>query len=115
MSPEIIFAIAVVAFVGFALAAKHIPQRMPPQKSFKCGRCGIDAPHNNRTAEAWRNDKKKFFCQACHAKWLQSRPLQEREQFSSHSSGGSGSSGCFGVVALFVLLPISALFAWAYT
>jgi hypothetical protein len=118
MSPEIIFVIAVVAFIGFGLVGKLTPKRMPPQKSFKCGRCGIAAQHNDRTAEAWRNDKKKFFCQACHAKWLQSRPLQEREQFSSHSSGGSGSSGssgCFGVVALFALLPISALFAWAYT
>jgi hypothetical protein len=115
MSPEIIFAVAVVAFVGLGLVAKLIPQRMPPQKSFKCGRCGITAQHNDRTAEAWRNDKKKFFCQACHAKWLESRPPQEREQFSTRSSGGSGSSGCLGVVALVALLPIGTMFAWAYT
>lgn len=111
MSTEIIIAVAIVALVGFALVAKLIPQRMPPDKAFQCGRCGITALHNDRTAEAWRNGKAKFFCQACHAKWLQSRQPMEREPFSSHSSRGSG-SGCLGVAALFVLLPLGTLFAW---
>ena len=111
MSPEIIFGIGVVALLGIAFLSKLIPKRMPPQKSFKCGRCGTGALHNDRTAEAWRNGKTKFFCQACHAKWLQSRPSQEREQYSSRNTGGSG---CLGVVALFALFPIGALLSWAY-
>ena len=111
MTPEIIFGIGIIALLGFALLSKLIPKRMPPQKSFKCGRCGTAALHNDRTAEAWRNGKTKFFCQACHAKWLQSRPPQEREQYSSRSSGGSG---CLGVIVLFALLPLGALLYRAY-
>ena len=113
MGSETIIAVAVIAIFGLALVAKLIPQRMPPQKSFKCGRCGTAALHNNRTAEAWRNGKTKFFCQACHLKWLQSRPPQERESYSgqSHARGGSG---CLGVVAVFALLPLVGLLHWAY-
>src|SRR5690606_35533747 len=110
MSPEIIFGIGVVALLGISFLGKLIPKRMPPQKSFKCGRCGISTSHNDRTAEAWRNGKTKYFCQACHSKWIQSRPNQEREQPSSGSSG----SGCLGVVALVSLLPIGTLLTWAY-
>jgi len=113
MGSETIIAVAVIAIIGLALIAKLIPQRMPPQKSFKCGRCGAAALHNNRTAEAWRNGKTKFFCQACHLKWLQSRPPQERESYSSHSHARGG-SGCLGVVAVFALLPLGALLHWAY-
>ena len=113
MSPEIIIAVAVAALVGLGLVAKLIPQRMPPQKSFKCSRCGTAALHNNRTAEAWRNGKAKFFCQACHLKWLQSRTPQERESHSRHSSS-HGDSGCLGVVVLFALLPLGALLYRAY-
>ena len=113
MSPEILFGIGVAAILGIALFGKLVPKRMPPQKSFKCGRCGIAALHNNRTAEAWRNGKTKFFCQACHAKWLQSRPPAECEQYSSSGSGKSG-SGCLGVVALFAVLPVVTWLTWAY-
>lgn len=113
MSPEIIFGIAIVAVLGVSLIGKLIPKRMPLQKSFKCGRCGTAALHNDRTAEAWRNSKTKFFCQACHAKWLKTRPPQECEQHSSRSLSGSR-SGCLGVIALFALFPIGALLARAY-
>jgi hypothetical protein len=113
MSPEIIISLAVAALVGLGLVAKLIPQRMPPQKSFKCSRCGTAALHNNRTAEAWRNGKAKFFCQACHLKWLQSRPPQERESHFRHGSSRGG-SGCLGVVVLFALLPLGALLYRAY-
>lgn len=113
MTPEKIIALVVVVLVGVALLAKLVPQRMPPKKLFKCGRCGTGTLHNDRTAEAWRNGKTKFFCQACHAKWLQDRPPVDREQYTSRSSGRTG-SGCLGVVALSVLLPICGLLAWAY-
>ena len=114
MSLETIIAVAVAAIVGLVLLAKLIPQRMPPQKSFKCSRCGTPALHNDRTSEAWRNGKTKFFCQACHLKWLQSRPPQERETYSSRGSSRGG-SGCLGVVVLFALVPIGiALLSRAY-
>ena len=113
MSLEIIIALAVAALIGLGLVAKLIPQRMPPQKSFKCSRCGAAALHNNRTAEAWRNGKAKFFCQACHLKWLQSRPPQERYSHSRHGSSRGG-SGCLGVLLLFALLPLGAILYQAY-
>jgi uncharacterized C2H2 Zn-finger protein len=113
VAPEIIFGIAVAAVAVLALVAKLLPKRQPAEKFFKCSRCNAVSRHNDRTIEAWRNNKNKFFCQACHAKWLQSRPPPEREQFSSHSSA-SGSSGCLGAVALFALLPMGCLLAWAY-
>jgi hypothetical protein len=74
---------------------------------FQCSRCGTAARHTDRTSDAWRSGKTKFFCQACHTKWLQSRPPQERVTHSSRSSG------CLGIVAIFALLPLGTLLAWA--
>lgn len=113
MAPETIFGIAVIVVAVLALVAKLVPKRQPPEKFFKCSRCHTLTRHNNRTIEAWRNGKPKFFCQACHANWLRSRPPQEREQFSSRGSA-SGGSGCLGVVVLFALLPLGGMLLWAY-
>lgn len=111
MAPEMIFGIAAVIVAVLAFVAWLLPKRQPPEKFFKCSRCKTPSKHNNRTIEAWRNNKTKFFCQACHAKWLQSQLPQEREQFSRHSASGSG---CFGVVALFALVPLGCMLLWAY-
>ncbi len=108
MSPEIIIGIVVAAFVALSLVSKLFPKRQPKEKKFKCARCGVFSQHTERTIEAWRNNKTKFFCQSCHAKWLQSRPPQERHQFSSRNAGRSGSgSGCLGVVVLFAFVPVA--------
>lgn len=107
MTLDIVFGIAIVGVAFVALVAKLLPKRRPPSAAFQCSRCGASARHDERTAEAWRSGKKTFFCQACHVKWLQSRPLQER------GSGSSGASGCLGAFALVALLPPAALFAWA--
>src|ERR1700754_4245458 len=50
----------------------------PAERFFKCGRCKTLTAHNRRTIEAWRNDKTRFFCGACHAHWLQSHPAPVR-------------------------------------
>ena len=112
MAPEMIFGIAVVVVVALVFVAWLLPKRQPPEKFFKCSRCKALSRHNNRTIEAWRNNKTTFFCQACHAKWLQSRPPQEHEKFSRRSS--SSGSGCFGVIALFALVPLGCMLVWAY-
>lgn len=111
MSPEVLFGIGVIALVVVGLFSRLIPKRMPSSKAFKCGRCGVQTLHTSRTAEAWRNGKTKFFCQSCHHKWLLSRPPQERE---SHGARGSLGSGCFGVMALFALVPLGIWAVWAY-
>jgi hypothetical protein len=104
MSPEIIFGIILAGIVVLSFVSKLIPKRQPKEKHFKCSRCGTVSPHTERTIEAWRNSKTTFFCPACHAKWLQSRPSQEREQFSSRDSNRSG---CLGTVILFALVPLA--------
>lgn len=111
MSPETIFGIVVTAVVLLFFVSKLFPERQPNEKNFKCSRCGTVSPHTERTKEAWRNNKTKFFCQACHAKWLQSRPSQQREQ--SSVSGGNR-SGCLGVVVLFALIPMGYFLVQAY-
>jgi hypothetical protein len=109
MPAETIFGIVVAAVLILGFVAKLLPKRQPKEKFFKCSRCNA----TSRTIEAWRSNKTKFFCQACHAKWLESQPPRVREQFSSRGSA-SGSSGCLGVVALFSLLPLGWLLTWAY-
>lgn len=112
MTPEVIFGIALAAAIAISLAVKFLPRRKPAEKFFKCVGCNAVSPHNNRTVEAWRNNKTKFFCQTCHAKWLQSRPLQGREHLSRRGSA-SGSSGCL-VVVLLAPVSLGLLLAWAY-
>jgi hypothetical protein len=82
MSPEVIFGIIIASVIVLSFLGKLLPKRQPKEKHFKCARCGTISRHTERTIEAWRNNKTKFFCQACHSKWLQSRPPQEREQWS---------------------------------
>ena len=95
----------VVAFVVLGVVSQLLPKRKPPSLAFTCARCRKTARHTARTEEAWRNGSKKLFCDACHQVWLQSRPTQRISQ---------GRSGCFGVVALFALLPLGAFLIWVY-
>ena len=105
MAPDLIVGVAIVATVALATVAKLLPKRKPPSSIFQCSRCGTAARHNDRTSEAWRSGRTKFFCQACHAKWLQSRP-QGREVNARRTSG------CLGIVAWVALLPLGSLLAW---
>ena len=101
MSPEVLFGIIFAGFVVLFFVSKLLPKRQPKEKHFKCSRCGAVSPHTERTIDAWRKNRTKFFCQTCHAKWLQSRQPQKRDQFSSRSTTGSG---CLGVVVLFLFV-----------
>jgi len=112
VAPELIFGMTIAAVAVLAVVIKLLPKRRPAEKFFKCSRCNALSRHNDRTIEAWRNNKTKFFCQACHAKWLQSRPPQEREQFSLR--GSASGSGCLGALVLWSLLPLGSLLVWAY-
>ncbi|WP_293007801.1 hypothetical protein [Nitrosomonas sp.] len=104
MSPEFIIGAVIVGIAVLFFFAKLLLKRQPKETYFECARCSAVSRHTERTIEAWRNNKAKFFCQSCHAKWLQSRPLQERKRFTS--SVGSR-SGCLGVVVLFALVPLA--------
>ena len=109
MSIELSLAIAAAVIVGLFLVAKFFLKARPKEKYFKCARCGNRALHSERTIEAWRNKKTKFFCQICHRKWLERQPLQTRQQHSS--AGRSAASGCLGMV--FLLLAIPAVLTYA--
>jgi hypothetical protein len=104
MAPEVIVGVVIAGVVVLSLVGKLLPKRQPKETHFKCARCGAVSRHTERTIEAWRNNKAKFFCQSCHAKWLQSRPSQEGERLSS---AGSSRSGCLGVIVLFALVPLA--------
>jgi hypothetical protein len=103
MSLELIVGAVLVGAIVLTLVSKRLPKRQPKESHFKCARCGVVSRHTERTIDAWRNGKAKFFCQSCHVKWLQSRPPQARERISS---AGNSKSGCLGVVVLFALVPL---------
>ena len=113
MSPKLIIFIAVIAVFLLFLISKffskpqspkpRISRAQPKEKQFQCARCGAISSHTERTIEAWRNKKTKFFCQTCHSKWLAS------QQFSSRGSNGTP-SGCLGAVVLFAVVPFATYF-----
>lgn len=109
MTWEVLFGASCLVIIALSFLARLIPQRKPPTRFFKCARCNTTARHTSRTIEAWRNNKTAFFCQACHAKWLRSRPPQERITPSVPRAEGSG---CLGVAALLVLVPVGIALAW---
>ncbi len=117
MKPETLMGVAAAVVALVAVLGLLKQKRQPPSRIFKCGRCGSAAHHNDRTSEAWRNGKTRFFCQACHRQWLQSQPPLERgsgnARRDSMSTGRTGNSGCLGVLALLALLPLGGLLAWA--
>lgn len=101
MSLEAIFGIIIAGVIVISFVSRLLPKRQPKEKTFKCTRCGVVSRHTERTIEAWRNHKTKFFCPACHAKWLQSRSPQ-----FSRGNVGPG-SGCLGIVVLFAFIPLA--------
>ena len=112
MEIELGLVIALVVIVGLFLAGRLFPKARPKEPHFKCARCGNRALHSERTIEAWRNKKTKFFCQICHRKWLERQPLQTLQTRQQHSSAGrSAASGCLGMV--FLLLAIPAVLTYA--
>jgi len=112
VSPETILAGVVAAAVILGLVGSLWPKRKPPHTVFKCGRCNTASRHGNRTIEAWRRGKTRFFCTPCHLKWLQSRPRHEQDTYSGH--GRTGGSGCLGVIAILVVLPAGGMLAWVF-
>ena len=91
--------IAIRAFIRAIFSAK-------PPSTFRCARCRREVPHDNRTIEAWRSGKHKFFCRECHAKWREAHP-------AIRTSANGGRGGCMLPLAL--ILSLFALGAYAMT
>ena len=63
--------VAAVAAIVF-IATKLFAEPKPKEENFVCSRCNALSRHTNRTIEAWRAGKTKFYCDACHLTWLRS-------------------------------------------
>ncbi|MDN8660575.1 hypothetical protein [Stenotrophomonas indicatrix] len=115
MGPETLIGTAAAAIALVVVLALFNKKRQPPSRIFKCGRCGSAAHHNDRTSNAWRNGKTRFFCQACHRQWLQSQPPSERRSGDARSdfTSSTKNGGCLGVLALLAVLPLGGWLAWA--
>lgn len=113
MTPETIFGAIVITVIAIGFVSKLIPKARPKDTHFRCARCNATAPHTDRTVEVWRNKKNKFYCQACHKKWIESQPTQLRS--ANSVSAHSGGPGCLGVVAAIVVVPAALIASlWAY-
>ena len=104
--------LAVVVAIGLLIGIiviraiiKSIFSAKPPA-TFRCARCRREVSHDNRTIEAWRSGKHKFFCRECHAKWREAHP-------AIRTSANGGRGGCMLPLAL--ILSLFALGAYAMT
>ncbi len=89
-----------IGIIAISAIVKSIFSAKPPV-TFRCARCRREVPHDNRTVEAWRSGKHKFFCQECHDKWRETHPAISL----------SGRGGCMLPLAL--VLSLFALGAYA--
>jgi len=93
--------VLLLTIVGLAGVFYYGRRQQPGRRRFACAHCATPTVHNERTLEAWRNGKAKFFCDRCHGEWLQNHsapPLAYQAE--------SGRAGCLGTLAALVLLPL---------
>ena len=107
LDPKILGSIAVVAVI---VVCVHFlfGRRLPKERNFRCAGCSTWTAHTNRTIEAWRSGRTRFYCNACHSEWLKSHPAQS----SNNASSGDSRSGCLGVTVFLVGVPTVAIFVW---
>lgn len=76
------------ALVIAATAISYFQKGKRPEKdSFSCSKCGKMAKHDDRTIEAWRIGKVKFFCRNCHREWIKTKPIQETRSHKQTKPG----------------------------
>ena len=82
VSSEDIIAIAIVIFLAFAIfrSVRKIEKPIKETNSIKtalkyiCSGCSKNIRHSKRTLSAQKRDTTHFFCNACHQKWIKTRP-----------------------------------------
>ena len=94
----VVIGVAIAILVGLQMLRYW---RRPNGRTFRCAKCSTPTVHTGRTIEAWRIGKRKFFCDSCHAQWLQSRPAQEATRRAE-------TSGCLGIVFVAIAAPLIA-------
>jgi hypothetical protein len=85
--------------------------RMPKDRFFHCWRCKALTAHNGRTIQAWRNEKTRFFCGACHTTWLQSHPAPVVQVKQPSEYGPRRKSSASGTVIGLAAMGVIALLA----
>lgn len=141
---ELIVGAGVAASIAVALVVRHFGKgsgriqrpepRGPANLRFICAGCSQQFTHTRRTLGAWEKGTRRFYCNACHAKWRSARPPQPSQPAQrevgqgalsassrpsvQHPSGprppraGAG-SGCLGMLVLAVAVPVGIAFVVA--
>jgi hypothetical protein len=98
-----------VLVVGLLLGRKFISPRQPKEKNFRCTRCKATSEHTHRTINAWRAGKTTFFCNSCHARWLESKPRDSESGSGPVVRGSRSGSGCLSVLAVVAIVPLAVV------
>lgn len=150
LTPEVLAALAAALVVVVLLlflrtsAARNRSSQRPVSRGpanlrFVCAGCEGQFNHTRRTLGAWEKGTRRFYCNACHAKWRGSHPVQPVQSNTTQSAGvgvgssrreerapaggsffssrrdlqsarsGSG-SGCLGAAIILVALPVALAF-----
>ena len=95
------FAVGALLLIAFVRRSRVGPK--PKERTFVCAGCKAPTPHTNRTIEAWRSNKTRFFCSACHRKWLASKPGNRVTPMEKEPGG------CLPVLVALVVLPFASI------
>lgn len=58
----------------------------PQSVRFTCAKCSNQFNHTRRTIAAWEKGSRRIFCNGCHKKWIDSRPVRDGNLKSEDSS-----------------------------
>jgi hypothetical protein len=105
MDSTVLIVIGAVLAVGL-IARLFFSPRQPKEKQFRCTRCKSPSGHTERTIKAWREGKTTFFCNICHAKWLETRPHTANDARGARTGGGRSGSGCLSAIAVVTVVPL---------
>jgi len=95
--------LALPVLLAIILVSKFVTNgKVPPEETFRCTKCGTRTVHNERTINAWRQGKHKFFCRNCHKNWL-----SESEFHSPSGRHPVAKTGCLVLFAAPIVLLAS--------
>jgi hypothetical protein len=121
--PEVLVAAAIAA-IAFLVGLLYLRARSkrtrsvgrklasgPANLRFTCVGCKGQFTHSRRTIGTWDKGQRRFFCNACHTKWLGANPPGKRGLARVITGPGKGGSGCLGFMILLIALPLGVAFA----
>lgn len=99
---ELATLVLVLTALGLALVFYFGRRQAPRLRRFVCEKCGTPTAHDDRTLQAWRNGKSRFFCEACFSEWGQQHsapPMIFQKQSGTRM-------GCLGATLGFLAMPV---------